>query len=115
MMVAVIVTPGRATIQDSSSVAHYALLSSHHCCEDQPMAVTTAYRDYVFGQLEAVGKIISKNMFGGVGIYQNGRFFALIFRNALYFKVDEVNRPDYENAGMKPFTPYPGRSGSMQY
>ena len=81
----------------------------------ESMADTNTYREYVLGQLEAVGKITARSMFGGVGIYHNGRFFAIIFNNVLYFKVDDTNRPEYENAGMKPFEPYPGRSGTMQY
>lgn len=79
------------------------------------MAVSTAYREYVLGQLAAVGKITARSMFGGVGIYHNGRFFALIYKNVLYFKVNDSNRADYENAGMKPFQPYPNRTGTMQY
>lgn len=54
-------------------------------------------------------------MFGGVGLYCNGLFFALIARDVLYLKVDAANRPDFERAGMNPFKPYPDRPTTMQY
>jgi DNA transformation protein len=78
------------------------------------MAVSQTYRDYVVSQLEVVG-VTSRAMFGGVGIYHKSQFFALIYKDALYFKVGDTNRGDYENAGMKPFQPYPDRSGKMSY
>jgi len=45
-------------------------------------------------------------MFGGVGIYAEELFFALIAEDKLYFKVDHTNRADFEAAGMGPFFPY---------
>jgi len=54
-------------------------------------------------------------MFGGVGLYSRGVFFGLIARDVLYLKTDDTTRPEYERAGMKPFQPYPGRAGTMQY
>ena len=72
------------------------------------MAVSREYRDFVLEQLACVGPVTAKNMFGGVGIYLHGIFFALIANDILYFKVDDSNRPDYATAGMRPF-------GNMQY
>jgi DNA transformation protein len=42
-------------------------------------------------------------MFGGVGLYCESRFFALISRDVLYFKVDDSNRGHFEARGMRPF------------
>jgi DNA transformation protein len=48
-----------------------------------------------------------RSMFGGMGIYSEGIFFALISsQGPLYFRVDDSNRPDYEKAGSEPFQPY---------
>ncbi|MSR76364.1 MAG: TfoX family protein [Candidatus Ryanbacteria bacterium] len=47
--------------------------------------------------------ISSRGMFGGWGIYKDGVFFALIADGRLYFKVDDSNRADFENAGSEPF------------
>jgi DNA transformation protein len=54
-------------------------------------------------------------MFGGVGLYLDGVFFALIANDILYFKVDDSNRKDYEAKGMGPFRPYRDKSTIMQY
>jgi len=76
------------------------------------MPVDEGYREYVMERLECVGQVTARNMFGGVGIYFEGLFCALIAGDVLYFKVDDANRPDYEAVGMGPF-----RSGgqTMQF
>ena len=57
----------------------------------------------------------AKSMFGGVGIYAQGFFFALIAEDRLYFKVDDSNRPDFVAAGMGPFMPFGDPDRPMQY
>jgi len=54
-------------------------------------------------------------MFGGVGIYSGDLFFALIADDALYFKVDDSNRGDFQARGMGPFRPYGENGETMQY
>jgi DNA transformation protein len=53
-------------------------------------------------------------MFGGVGIYAQGLFFALIAEDRLYFKVDDATRPNFEKRGMEPFRPF-GEDSAMGY
>jgi DNA transformation protein len=53
-------------------------------------------------------------MFGGVGFYAEGLFFALIADDRLYFKVDDSTRPDFEHLGMEPFRPF-GEENAMGY
>ena len=79
------------------------------------MKVTETYRTYVLEQLAPLIPIRAKNMFGGVGLYADDVFFALIAGDTLYFKVDDTNRTDYESAGMTPFAPYGDSSRTMQY
>lgn len=79
------------------------------------LAVSEAFRTYVLDQLEGLGDVTAKAMFGGVGLYCRGVFFGIIARDVLYLKVDDGNRADYEGAGMAAFKPYPDRSGTMQY
>ena len=78
------------------------------------MPVTPGYKAFVIEQLEKVASITSKSMFGGVGLYADGLFFALIANDRLYFKVDDSNRLDFEAAEMEPFRPY-GDERSMKY
>ena len=78
------------------------------------MAVTPSYQSFVIEQLERAASITSKSMFGGVGLYADGLFFALIGNDRLYFKIDDSNRPDFEAAEMEPFRPY-GDERAMKY
>ena len=52
--------------------------------------------------LAPLGTVRARKMFGGVGIYYNDVFFAILYRGRLYFKVDDANRPAYEAAGTGP-------------
>jgi DNA transformation protein and related proteins len=79
------------------------------------MAVTPAYRAYALEQLGRAVPISAKAMFGGVGIYSEGLFFALIDDDSLYFKVGDANRLDFEQAGMGPFRPFGEGSKPMHY
>ena len=82
----------------------------------QSLKVSDAFRAFVLDQLDALGDVAPKAMFGGVGLYCRGVFFGIIARDVLYLKVDDRNRGDYERAGMGPFKPYPGpQPGTMQY
>jgi DNA transformation protein len=82
-------------------------------CYPEDMAVSAEYRDYVLEQLRTALPVTTKAMFGGVGIYSGGTFFALLADDVLYFKVDEATRAAYEAAGSRAFTPY-GKA-SMKY
>src|SRR5262245_23524886 len=73
------------------------------------MPVTDSFVDFVLEQLEAVGPITSKRMFGGVGLYAGDLFFALIADDVLYLKSDDSTRGLLEAAGGRPFEPYPDR------
>ncbi|MBX7135477.1 MAG: TfoX/Sxy family protein [Fimbriimonadaceae bacterium] len=70
------------------------------------MGFSPKYRAEVEEMLGAVVPIRTKAMFGGVGIYSEDLFFALIAEDKLYFKVSDLNRADFEAAGMGPFFPY---------
>jgi DNA transformation protein len=69
------------------------------------MPVSEGYLEHVLERLQTVNQVDTKRMFGGVGIYLDGLFCALIADEVLYFKVDDTNRPDFEAAGMGPFKP----------
>jgi DNA transformation protein len=45
-----------------------------------------------------------KRMFGGAGLYADGLMFGLVFDGAIYLKVDDTNRADFEREGSSPFT-----------
>lgn len=78
------------------------------------MRVSDGFRSFVLDQLEPLGQIVAKSMFGGVGLYCDGVFFGLIALDVLYLKVDATTRSDYESARALPFRPFPDRAGTMR-
>ena len=78
------------------------------------VAVSESYRDFVLEQLGRVTPVTGKSMFGGVGLYAEGFFFALIAEDRLYFKVHDTTRSDFERLGMEPFRPF-GEDSAMGY
>jgi DNA transformation protein and related proteins len=80
------------------------------------MAVSSEYLQYVLEQLAGLGGVTARRMFGGVGLYQDQRFFGIITSDTLYFKVTDANRGDYQARGMQAFRPYPDKPHlSMSY
>jgi DNA transformation protein len=79
------------------------------------LKVSDGFRSFVLDQLGELADVTPRSMFGGVGLYQRGVFFGILARDTLYMKVDDRNRRDYEDAGMKAFKPYPGSGGTMRY
>src|SRR5579871_3392644 len=79
------------------------------------LAVSDGFKTWVLDQLEALGDVTPRAMFGGVGLYHDGVFFGILARDTLYLKVGAVNAADYEREGMKAFKPYRNRSGTMKY
>ena len=79
------------------------------------MAVDPSFLEFVEDQLGHVTRIRSRRMFGGVGIYDDEVFFAIIDDDTIYFKVDDTNRPDFEALGMGPFLPFGDEAKPMQY
>ena len=79
------------------------------------LKVSASFKAFVLDQLEELGGVTAKAMFGGVGLYRDSVFFGLIARDTLYLKVDDRTVKDFERAGSKPFTPYANRKGSRHY
>jgi DNA transformation protein len=79
------------------------------------MRVSDGFKSYVLDQLEGLGDVTPRAMFGGVGLYCSGVFFGILASDIVYLKVDDGNRSDYQDAGSRPFTPYAARAGTMQY
>jgi len=80
------------------------------------MAVSDEYLAYVLEQLAGLGQVSARPMFGGVGLYSEQLFFALIADDVLYLRADAANRADFLAQGMAPFRPYATRPHlSMSY
>ena len=64
-----------------------------------------SFRDYVLDQLREAGVVECRSMFGGYGLYKDGRFFGILYKGRFYLKTGRNDRAEYVKAGMKPFKP----------
>ena len=67
-------------------------------------AAQESFVAFVVEQLDSLGGVRAKSMFGGHGIYSRDNFFAVVDEGRLYFRVDDETRPRYEARSMGPFT-----------
>jgi DNA transformation protein and related proteins len=79
------------------------------------MAVSAQFNAFVLDLLGAVRPVTARRMFGGVGYYADGSFFAIAEDDVLYFRVDETSRSEYEAAGLQAFAPLGPGTKSMNY
>lgn len=79
------------------------------------MSTLTGFRSYVLDQLSQVAPVTTRPMFGGLTFFHEGRAFALIAEERLYFKVDDGNRGDFEAKGTGPFLPFGDPAKPMAY
>lgn len=63
------------------------------------------FKDFVLDQLADLHGVTCRAMFGGYGLYNSARFFGIIHKERLYFKVTPTTLPAYREHGMKPFRP----------
>lgn len=67
------------------------------------MAVNKEYAEFIKDQLSEFGEVEFKNMFGGIGIFKEGLMFAKIGGDKFRLKVDDSNKQQFEDKGMKPY------------
>jgi len=80
------------------------------------MAVSSDFLNYILEQLARVPRVTSRRMFGAMGLYSNGVFFAIIDDDIVFFKTDDSTRETYVARGCPPFRPYKDRPEvSMSY
>ncbi|WP_045836791.1 TfoX/Sxy family protein [Hyphomicrobium sp. 99] len=61
--------------------------------------------------LERAGSVSGRRMFGGVGVYFDGIFFAIIDDGVIYLKTSEATRPVFEAEHSRAFS-YMTKNGS---
>src|SRR4051794_39184091 len=75
------------------------------------MASDQKFADFIVDQIQGVGKISSKKMFGEYGLYADEKIFAVVCDNKLFIKPTEPGRQFIGNVIEAP--PYPGAKPSF--
>jgi DNA transformation protein and related proteins len=79
------------------------------------MAVSPSYQAFILEQLAQIVPVRARRMFGELGLYSDGLFFAIIADDVLYLKADATTRPAFEALGSRPFLPYGDPARPMSY
>jgi DNA transformation protein len=79
------------------------------------MAVSTQFNAFVLDLLGTLRPVTARRMFGGVGYYADGLFFAIADDDVLYLRVDDASRSHYEAEGLQAFAPLGPGTKSMNY
>lgn len=70
------------------------------------MVVSKNFENYIRELLDPICNYRMKKMFGGLGIYADELFFAMISEDILYLKTNEETRLNFERLGKKAFIPF---------
>jgi DNA transformation protein len=64
----------------------------------------SAFVDSLHEIFERFGRIAPRRMFGGHGIFHEGRMIAIVLGDTLYLKADAVSAPHFDRQNLPPFT-----------
>jgi DNA transformation protein len=74
------------------------------------------FLDYLRELFSDFGPIDTRAMFGGHGVYFDGRIIGVVIDDALYLKADDATRAAFEAAGCAPFVYHSrGKTVAMSY
>ena len=76
------------------------------------MAVSKSFVDHALDLLSLAGAVQARRMFGGYGVYEGGRMFALLDDDDLFLKTDDQSRAAFVEAGCQPWV-YQSPKGPM--
>jgi DNA transformation protein and related proteins len=79
------------------------------------MPASDDFLAFVLDQLSRWSGVTARRMFGGAGLYRDGKMFGLIADDVAYLKVDDSNREEFLRAGSSAFKPYPDKPTTMSY
>ena len=80
------------------------------------MPKSNEFVDYVVDQLQDLGKVYAKRMFGAHGLYCGSLMFGLIDDDTLYLKADDQNCARFEDQDLGRFTyTAKGREVALSY
>ena len=71
------------------------------------MRVKSELASYVEEQLAFLGRLSTKSIFGGIGIFVDERLLGIVMEDKLYLHTDASNLRAYQDRGMPQFKPYP--------
>jgi DNA transformation protein and related proteins len=66
------------------------------------MAASKSFSEFLREQLAPLGPLSFRRMFGKTGVFCEGVMFAVVADDTLYFRIDETNKPIFQEAAAFP-------------
>ncbi len=66
------------------------------------MVASDSFAEFLREQLDPLGRITMRRMFGKTGVFCNGLMFGMVTNDTLYFRVDDHNRAIFKEAESVP-------------
>ncbi len=66
------------------------------------MVASASFSEFLREQFATLGPLTFRRMFGKTGVFCDGVMLAMVTEDALYFRVDESNKPIFEEAAAFP-------------
>ena len=79
------------------------------------MASNQNLKEFILDQLSGLEPVTTKNMFGGVGFFFDGKMFGMIGGGSFRLKVDESNRDKYSSLGLSAYMSSEKKKGMPYY
>jgi len=79
------------------------------------MAVNESFLEFVREKLSELEGLNIRKMFGGAGVFMDGKMFGIIHEASFFLKADEDLGRDFMEMGMDRFQPYKDRKMKMPY
>ena len=66
------------------------------------MVASASFAEFLREQLAPLGHITLRRMFGKTGVFCDGLMLGMVTDNTLYFRIDDHNRADFQEAASVP-------------
>ena len=66
------------------------------------MVASDSFAEFLREQLEPLGRVTMRRMFGKTGVFCDGVMFGVVTENMLYLRVDDGNKAAFEEARSSP-------------
>ncbi len=77
------------------------------------MVASDSFAEFLREQLAPLGRVTMRRMFGKTGVFCGGLMFGMVTDDTLYFRVDDHNRAEFNEAGSFPPLSYEKRGRTI--
>ncbi|MGQ0581025.1 MAG: TfoX/Sxy family protein [Reyranella sp.] len=77
------------------------------------MVASDSFAEFLREQLAPLGRVTVRRMFGKAGVFCDGAMFGMVWDNMLYLRLDDRNRPAFEEALSSPLLSYEKKGNTI--